>query len=269
VIALIRDLPAPQQRQLIKLLDPRADLDDLDDQGVVDELVRTLRRSLEVPAKDDLPEYLRRRLVDVVRRHFELADDVDTRTDLELAQMLVDFALDAAHQLASDRERREEFETFLRTKSRRERLDWLVASERASALVTNTPFDRSTARTRAESLSDESGAHRETARVILADLSTLTSRSPGRRSDPGRGRLAAGAAAGAGVAALGPAVALPLGALAGGLFMAGRGKRALVKVAEEEAEKTRAQRARRSRLVQTVVTLSAFVVANTGDDRQQ
>jgi hypothetical protein len=48
--------------------------------------------------------------------------------------------------------------------------------------------------------------------------------------------------------------------------MAGRGKRALVRVAEEEAEKTRAQRARRSKLVQAVVTLSAFVVANESDD---
>jgi hypothetical protein len=60
-------------------------------------------------------------------------------------------------------------------------------------------------------------------------------------------------------------LAVPLAALAGGLYMAGRLKRDLVKTAAAEAEKTRANRARRSRLVQNVVALSVFVVAVADD----
>jgi hypothetical protein len=146
MIRTLRALEPQQMRQLIRLLDPRADLDEIDDDEAWEELLATLRRALEIPAKDDLPEFLRRRLVEVVVRQFELADSADSLADRELAGLLADFTLESAQRLAKDDERREEFETFLRTKSRRERLEWLVASQRARAVAADEGFDRREAR---------------------------------------------------------------------------------------------------------------------------
>lgn len=263
MIAALRDLPAPRQRQLIRLLDPRVDLDDFADDEVFAALVSVLRRALEVPSKDDLPEYLRRRLVEVTKRHFELVEDTDALTDLELARLLVDFVLGAAAQLAEDAERREEFETFLRTKDRTERTRWLMESQRFAAILRNEAFHRDTAQRHADELAHVQAAHRQTAMVLLDNLSVISAKSNRKWGRASSGTLAARAAAGGAAAvALGPAAAIPLGALAGGLFMAGRAKRGLVKVAEEEATKTRAQRARRSKQVQAVVSLAAFVIAS-------
>src|SRR4051812_28042714 len=121
MIAALRSLDGTGQRQLIRLLDPRVELDDVADADLLGELVAVLRRALDVPPKEDLPEYLRRRLVEVTKRHFELIDNTDAATDLELAHLLVDFVLVAAAEMTDDPERREEFETFLRTKDRTER----------------------------------------------------------------------------------------------------------------------------------------------------
>ena len=270
MIKTIRDLSPAQKRQLLRLLVPGTEIDELTDDELLPELVAALRRALEVPERDDLPDYLRRRLVEVVSRHFELVDDTDTLTDLELAHVLIDFALEAAQLLATSAEHREEFETFLRTKSRQERLEWLTSSRRFAAGMTDVAFDRPAARRRAEGLIQERHAHTETAKALLDDLGTVALKGTAAKT-------AAAAAAGSGLSApltasstaalmLGPALAGPLGALAGGLFMAGRRKHELIKTSETEAEKTRTQRARRSKLVQTVVSLCAFLVAAADTD---
>jgi hypothetical protein len=300
VISRIRELPAWQQRQLIKLLhavmQSPVDLDEVDDEQLQPLLVATLRRALEVPDKDDadLPEYLRRRLVDLVRRQFELIADADMLTDMELARVLVDFTLESAEQLRQwgrDDDRRKDFETFLRTKSRDERLAWLKASQRFSALIQDEPFEPVTTKKRTILLLDENMAAQEITKMLLADLdrgrwarwkSTETDASStvserGSRSaedvkdaDDAASAAAAGAAArvAAGVAAgsalVGPALGLPLGAVAGGLFMAGLRRRELVRASD--TENIRKLRARRSKLVQSVVALSAFMVANATTD---
>jgi hypothetical protein len=272
MIEALRQLDAARQRQLIRLLEPRAELDDVGDAELWGELLRTLRHVLEVPDKDDLPEYMRRRLVDVTRRQFRLLDghESDALSDIELAQLLVDFVLDAAATLAEDDERRLEFETFLRTKDRTDRTRWLVQSDRFAALMADRAFDRVAAQRRADELLQEERAHQKTAKAIVADLAAATQTKRKRRRTEG---AAAGAAAGSalshfvaatavGGVAVAPAVAVPLAAVAGGLYMSGRGQRELVKVAEEEAPRAKANRARRSRLVQSVVALSAFMVGN-------
>ena len=259
VIQIIRQLSPQGQRQLIKLLDPRMDLDETGDDELLGKLVLVLRRVLEVPAKDDLPEYLRRRLADIVRHQFELMEDVDTLTDMELAHVLVDFTLEAAERLAEDDEGSEEFATFLRTKDRTDRTRWLVESQRVASLVTSGSFDRVAAERRADELYAEQSAHSKTAKAIIGDLGAAAATASAAASRSGR--LAAVVSASATGSALAPAVAVPLGALAGGLFMAGRRRQDLVRVAGEEAKKTRAQRARRSRQVQSMVGLCAFLVA--------
>jgi hypothetical protein len=263
MIELIRDLDAPQQKRLIRVLDPRAETDELSEAEVFPALLEVLRRALEVPPKDDLPEYLRRRLVDVVRRQFDLVEreETDALTDFELAQTLVDFILESAEKLAGDKEWRVPFETFLRTKDRVERVRWLVDSEQFGALMTSQAFDRAGAKRRAEELQREKKAHEGTAKAMLSEIAAAT--GPGEGGTKPHPSAQSGRLAGlAGGAAVGP-----LGALAGGLFMAGLGKRELEKrellrVAEKEAKATRAQRARRSKQVQAIVSLSAFLVAN-------
>lgn len=266
MIAAIKSLDRDQQRQLIRLLEPRVDLTDVADDAVLDELVQVLRETLQVPPKDDLPEYLRRRLIDVAKRHFQLDENFDIVTDMELARDLVDFAFEAAAQLARDDERRAEFETFLRTKDRRERTRWLVESQRFASLVRDGTFDETAARRRARELYEGGEAHRETARAILRDLRAVGGQSTATKRRAGASAAEAtsvsAALAGAGMAALAPAAAVPLAAVAGGVFMSGRRKRDLVKAAEEDVPKTRAQRARNSRLVQSVVSLCAFLIIN-------
>jgi hypothetical protein len=185
---------------------------------------------------------------------------------MELAHALVDFAFEAAARVAEDEERRAEFETFLRTKDRRERTRWLVESERFASLVRDGTFDEAAARRRAGELYEGGEAHRATARAILRDLRTVSEQSAATKKSREASAAAAtsisAALTGAGMAALGPAAAVPLAAVAGSLFMAGRRKRDLVKAAEEDVAKTRAQRARNSRLVQSVISLCAFLVIN-------
>ncbi len=263
MIEFIRRLDGAQQKQLIRLLDTRTETDELSEPEILPTLIDVLRRALEVPPKDDLPEYLRRRMVDVVRRQFDLVSrsEADELTDFELAERLVDFVLESAERLAGDADRREHFEVFLRTKDRADRVRWLVGSKRFGSLTTSRAFDCVAAHRRAEQIQREQDAHTETAKAMLSDIAEVTASSQFGKAPAsfgGRARLASlvsGAAAGA-------AAASPLGAVAGGLFMAGLKKRELVRVAGDEADKTRKQRARRSKQVQAVVSLSAVVVAN-------
>jgi hypothetical protein len=68
------------------------------------------------------------------------------------------------------------------------------------------------------------------------------------------------AATRAALAASAPALALPLGAVAGGLFMAGASKAKLSREIAQNTSKERARRARRSKMVQKLMAVCAFVV---------
>jgi hypothetical protein len=257
MILAVRNLAPVEQRQLLSLLDPMALQADVAPDDAVEEIRRVLRRSLEVPVDGDLGEYVRRRLVETVVNHFQLSVSTDMLTELELADRLISFVLDAATRLADDAESRRDFETFIRTKDRGERIRWLVGSQELAARATAEAWDHSSSRADAELLQEKPSAYRLTAKAILDDLATVASTPHG----------IAGIAAGA--AGAGAAAALPLGALAGGLFMAGR----TIKTARGSAVPPRAvaedatdrkQRARRSTLVQTVVILSAFALTQHG-----
>jgi hypothetical protein len=276
MIAALRQLSASQARQLIKLLEPASDLEDVGDDELHTELFAALRRVLDASDGEDIPTLLRRRLVEVAGRHFELADDFDSSTDMEVAYLLVDFVLEAANRIGADDERREEFETFLRTKERGDRLRWLMSSQRFAAALRDETFDRKAAQQRADEVLAQPSAHRGTAEAILHDVAIISAvgtpiaaleskHSPsGLAARLGGGTLAAG---GAGIA-VGAAV-LPLSAIAGGLYMAGRRRRELVEeqaANERAAVKARALRARRSKLVQATVLLSAYLVANAPHD---
>jgi len=269
-------------RQLIRVLDPRFSLDEVSDEELAAELIDVLKRELDARKGEDLGQLIRRRLVEVTVGEFGLVETADLRSDLELATLLADFVLEEA----GDAEGRAEFETFLRTKPRKERLDWLMASQRARALASDQAFDRAQARQKAESLqAGDTSGHEATATAILADLDELVKPKTGARkaaaeaaaaASAGGGALAAGGGHLAGTtsgAALGAtglagagAVAMPLAALAGGLYMAGKSRRQLTESAMKDAVKTRANRARRSRIVQNVVALSVFAVASAAAD---
>jgi len=247
MIAAIKTLSPVQQRRLITLLEPRVDLLGIADEAALAELVPILRATLQVPRKDDLPEYMRRRLVDVARRHFELGENFDTTTDLRLAKLIVDFAFRAVAQLTDDDERRADFETFLRTKDRRERTRWLMESEHFATTMRNESLDFEAARERAHELYEGANAHRETAAAILRHLGATD-----RSSVPGWREIVMPAATQASAGAI--------AALTGSLYMAGRRKQELVKAPTADDAKGRAQRARNSKLVQGVVCLSAFLL---------
>ena len=265
MIERINTLPSTRQRQLIRLLDREYELDNLADEDLLDHLVVVLRRSLDVPDGEDLPQYLRRRLVDVARHHFQLVDDTDTVSDLELAQLLVDFALDAAARLQDDDAIRSDFETFMRTKSRTERDKWLTQSNRLAEVMAEASGKASETHGAGAPTDQENITS-----ALLSDLSTLSVRQPKTTPTPrtANPRLAALAAGSALSAAFAPAVAVPLGVVAGGVYMAGRGKNTLARLDNTSDDKAaRAKRARRSKLVQSVVALSAFIVTSTSGDR--
>lgn len=250
---LIQQLGVTEQRQLLRLLDPTAELDELADDEIPAELRKTLREVLQVPEEGDLREYLRRRLVEVANKDFGLGKSFDDASDLELAEQLVEFALDAAAKLSKSKKDREQFSTFLKTKDARERHRWLVASKRLGALLDEGVFDRA-ARERAAEHANEVGrspdAFRATAKEMVDDLGRATLASAATR------RALAGAP---------PALALPLSAVAGGLFMAGASKARLSKDIGKEAAKERARRARRSKMVQKLMGLCAFMVIARGE----
>jgi hypothetical protein len=263
MITTIKALDLDQQRRLIRLLDSRVDLSATSNDEVFDELIAVLRDVLQVPADGDVPQYLRRRLVEVTMNHFQLRDSLDSYSDIDVALVLADFALEAARQLAENEERREEFELFLRTKDKRERTRWLVESERFASLMTDGTFDEAAARRRAREVNQGSEAHRVTANTMLRHLAVGSAAEGAAAAASGATGAFAATAATAAIVATAGAAALPLGAVAGALFLAGRRKRNLLRGIEQDAVKTRARRARNSRLVQSVVALSVFVVAST------
>lgn len=244
---LIRQLDLSQQRQLLRLLDATAELDELADEEILAELRQTLRAVLQVPADGDLREYMRRRLVEVARKDFGLGLDFDELSDLELAEELVEFALEAAAKLSKSKQDREQFARFLKTKDVRERHKWLVASQRLAAFLDEGTFNRAAASAHAEELNRGGDAFRATAKELVGDLGRATLASSATRAALSR----AGAAS---------ALALPLGAVAGGLFMAGTTKKQLSEEIGKEAAKERARRARRSKMVQKLMSMCAFLV---------
>ena len=259
VIDAILRLPPDRQRQLLRLLDRSpGDLDEFSDDELSDEIVWALRETLMVPSEGDLPEYARRRLVELAKRDFGLGGNFDSVSDVELAAQLVDAALERAQQLTEDPPAQEEFAKFLRTKDADARDSWLLAAKRASALLEGNHFDRAAvARSlRQQRLLDE--AYKVAALELVSSL-------PPAREESDRKRFWTRAAE-LGVP-LATALAAPLGVVAGGLFMAGlatqdradatpsrRARPLRYQVVEE-----RQKRARRSRMVQQLMTVCAFL----------
>src|SRR4051812_34438970 len=135
MIRTLRGLDVKEKRQLIKLLAPGLDLDEVRGERLDGSLKFVLRHVLEVPVADDLPEVLRRRLVEVAVARFGLAEEVDLVADDELAEAIIGFLLVAAHRMANDDALRAEFVTFLRTKDRPQRTRWLRQSLRFEELL--------------------------------------------------------------------------------------------------------------------------------------
>ena len=192
------------------------------------------------------------------RDRFQLIDNTDTVTDLELARLLVDFGFDAVELLSEDEDVRLDFATFMRTKSRPDREAWLAQSRRLPELMAEA-----SGRTDASAeLDRDPETQGNITEALLSDLSSLAVRTPTNKRQPHArsARWAALAVGSAASAAFAPAVAVPLGVVAGGVYMAGRGTRKVAPLAQEHAS-SREKRARRSKLVQNVVVLSAFVVA--------
>lgn len=253
MIRTLRGLDVKEKRQLIKLLAPGLDLDEAHEEHVTAMLKVALRTVLEVPPGDDLPEVMRRRLVEVAVTRFELARKVDLVADDELAKEIIGFLLIAAHRMANDDALRAEFVTFLRTKDRPQRTRWLHQSLRFEEILGGVSDARVVSR-----LPDEvelvPTPHDITAITMLAALSLVREINPGA---PTHELASPDLLAGVPGAVLAPG----LSAVAGGLYMAGRRSHDLTRPPDEDDSKqARAKRARRSKLVQNVVTICAFVV---------
>lgn len=257
MIEQLRELPPAQQRKLIRLLDPAYDLAGVDDAATKEAFRRTLRAALQVPDSGELGEVLRRRLAQLTVKQFGLAStesELDLVTDLELAEGIIGFLLAASYQLAETEELRDEFEKFARTKDPAERWDWLVQSRLFAAAIEQT-----TPALDEEQLASQPSGYKTTTKAMLDYLKVVA-----MKNTPEPEELAQLAA---------PAIigkvprstrALALGAVAGGLYMAGlrQKERGLQQGPTDE---TRAQRARRSKLVQNVVMVCAFAVAHRPD----
>jgi len=138
----LKPLDAEQQRQLVRLLDARIDLGATPDDEVFAELVAVLRDVLQVPANRDVPEYMRRRLVEVVIIHFELIDNLDRHTDIEVAKLIAEFAFEAASQLTSDDERRGEFEQAQQAQQLAARQAWRLRPRSPPARAQRCPWEQ-------------------------------------------------------------------------------------------------------------------------------
>ncbi|WP_354699922.1 hypothetical protein DSM112329_00182 [Paraconexibacter sp. AEG42_29] len=129
---------------------PHAPGDERDRAGL---LRQYLRHLLKVPDDGDLPEYMRRRFVEVAR-DFGLGPDLDTYSDADLAEALIDVVLELTGDLdprARKRTKRADdwdaFATYFRTLRDRDRraaaIDELRAAlgERAAASFDDENFN--------------------------------------------------------------------------------------------------------------------------------
>lgn len=256
----LRSLSPLQQKRLIGLLEPDYDVLAIPDEDVERSLVRVLRTAIGVPKdsddrRHDLGEWLRRRIVEVARDDFRIADSLDMTTDTEIAVMLVEYVLDAAGQLADDLDSFEEFETFFRTKGLRQRTQWLLASEEFSAAATEASFDRAESEAAAEQLSPG-----ESVRRMLTNLRRASEGGVDAAVE-GFGNATPAARAAIAATAAGAVVSSPLAVTAGAMYMAGLGRRRIQQLEDDDPDRRRARRARRSAQVQAVITVSAFVVS--------
>jgi hypothetical protein len=256
LIRQLRELPAEQQRKLIGLLDPECDLARVDDGATGEALRRTLRAALQVPDSGELGEVLRRRLVQLTVKQFGLAStesELDLHTDLELAGRIIGFLLVASYRLATTKELRNEFEKFAKTKDPAERRAWLVQSQLfALAIERRTPVPAELR------LGSQPSGYKATTKAMLDHLKVVA-----MNNYPEPEKLAELASP----AIIGKvprsARALTLAAVAGGVYMAGLRQKEHV-LQRGPTDETRAQRARRSKLVQNVVMVCAFAVADEG-----
>lgn len=258
MIRTLRNLDDSEKRQLIKVLSPSEDLVDLDADEMYLMLKHELRSAVEVPVRDDLPEVMRRRLVEVAVTRFEATRAVDMTDDDELAGEIVGFLLAAAHRMLTDDVLFAEFVTFLRTKEHQLRTRWLSLSTQLAEVLEGRPISLNVLR---ERLEQPPLTHEETARAVLTSLSLVRKNNPDLpQADLASPRVLAGVPGGV--------LAPILSAVAGGLYMAGRSGRDLARHPDEgDPQQARAKRARRSKLVQNVVTICVFVVVNGVDGR--
>lgn len=263
MLQLLRHLSPEDQRELIALLAPARRADLLSGAELFDELLDVLRKTLQVPDDADLPMYLRRRLVDV-SGWFGIDENTSIRTDLELARAISEFAFRGADEMQTSDELRAHFETFFRTKRKDERDAFLSSVARLQSVrdagevaeVEQVKGGQAVADALLSGLSSASARPSRRARTRARASAQLTSQSPKVAA-----ALSGATAAGMTPAAAGMTLALPLSAVAGGLYMARLGlKQNKLQRIDENA--TRGSRARNSKLVQNVVALSAFLVAS-------
>ncbi len=130
----------------------------------------------QVPAGADLPEYMRRRLVEL-GRDFILDDDFDRVGDFGLATMLVDYLLDVTMSLSEDDDQIRDFSRFLRTRDPRERTAWLRDSASLRAIVdlpAQAIAERSTAQIETDSTAQ--AGYRDEVVQLLENLAAVARR---------------------------------------------------------------------------------------------
>jgi hypothetical protein len=256
MISSILELERKQQLELLALLVPRVpSVNRLTGQELEAELVRALRNALDVPTAGDLPEYARRRLIELARDDFELAPSFDNQSSLHVAELLVTHVVSAAATLTEDPGQRREFSRFLRTKDVDERYGWLLESEILAGYLSDAPLEFAAASERAHARAQGPEAYLVTATQVVQALARI------RREPDWKSKLSLTISQ----RESGPVVfARQVGLVGVALFMAGaKGFGRPGNTTASDALERR-KRARRSRLVQRLISVCAFVVACSG-----
>ncbi|MDQ3729933.1 MAG: hypothetical protein M3355_10135 [Actinomycetota bacterium] len=257
-------LSTEDKRELLHLLNPVRSSGELSDEELEAEIVRNLRRSLGLSGNIDLTQGFRRRMIELAPE-FALVGPFDLRTDGSIARELVTAVFGQVSDLAemvkklpSSDEAREDFagfEMYLKTKNSEHRREWLHRAALAETLAREGTPDATIVANAEES----STSHTATARTLVKALSASALAEATGRS------LALGAAN----PALSTAAA-PLGVVAAGAFLyTRRRKRREPEVSGESQPRPRDDdrgertRSRLSPMVQTIVTVCAFLLSQS------
>src|SRR4051794_25231882 len=109
MVSTILTLPLRRQLEVLALVAPSDVGGTRSRQDASAQIVSALRIGLDVPDGEDLPEYARRRLVELARDDFSLAPSFDTFSSVEVASALTVHILSAATTLSADANQRREF----------------------------------------------------------------------------------------------------------------------------------------------------------------
>jgi len=264
MVTAIPGLSTEDKRELLHLLNPVRSSGELTGEELEAEIVRNLRRSLGLSGNIDLAQGFRRRMIELTPE-FALAGPFDLRTDASIARELIDAVFEQVADLteliddlkSSDEARQEfaEFETYLKTKNSEHRREWLHRAALAETIARSGTPDPVKA-TQAE---ESSGSHSATARTLVKALNGATSGGVADRNGP---------VSVANPAALSTAAA-PLGVVAAGTFLHVHRRRrrdtgshglSQSRATDDRGERTRS---RLSPMVQTIVTVCAFLLARS------